>query len=306
MHLSNTIKLHFTVFIWGFTAILGALISLDALPLVWYRVLFAAVALAVFLRFRRQLVLLPLKSLARLLGIGLLVSAHWICFYHSIKVSTIAVTLVCLSAQTLFTGILEPLFNRRKFSRLDLLTGILIIGGILMIFHFETRYTEGIIVGLLAAVLASIFTIFNSWVIKKHDAILISFYEMAGGWAGMTIFILVSSVSSGLAGTGAFAFSASDLVYLILLSTVCTAFAYVWGVAVMRELSAYTVVLITNMEPVYGILLAFIFFGESEKMTPGFYLGAVIVIAAVFLHPVLKKRIGQYRFRRREGITGPY
>ncbi|TCS88185.1 EamA-like transporter family protein [Anseongella ginsenosidimutans] len=276
------------MFIWGFTAILGALISLDALPLVWYRVLFAGISLAVFLRFRGKLALLPSRKLLRLLGIGLLVSGHWICFYHSIKVSAVAVTLVCLSAQTLFTGLLEPAFNKRRLSLLDVFTGIMIIAGIALIFHFETRYTEGIIVGLLAALLACLFTIFNSWEIKKHDPVTISFYEMTGGWLGMTGFIVLSG---GFNSLERFAFSNADLFYLILLSTVCTAFAYVWGVAVMRELSAYTVILITNMEPVYGILLAVIFFGESERMTTGFYLGALIIIAAVFLHPVAKKHL---------------
>ncbi|HYH57382.1 MAG TPA: DMT family transporter [Anseongella sp.] len=292
MRLSNIIKLHFTVFIWGFTAILGALISLDALPLVWYRMLFAAISLAVFLRFRKQLLPLPAKATFRLLGIGLLVAAHWICFYHSIKVSTIAVALVCLSAQTLFTGILEPLLNRRKLSALDVLTGILIIGGITLIFHFETRYAEGILTGLAAALLACVFTILNSWEIKRTDAVLISLYEMTGGLTGITAFL---AISGGLWNQRLFIFGPGDLLYLILLSTVCTAFAYVWGVAVMRELSAYTVVLITNLEPVYGILLGFIIFGESERMTTGFYLGAFIIIAAVFLHPVLKKQLGQFR-----------
>ena len=287
MRLSNTIKLHFTVFIWGFTAILGALISLDALPLVWYRVLLAGITLFVYLHFRRKLLRLPARQMARLLGIGLLVSAHWICFYHSIKVSAIAITLVCLSSQTLFTGLLEPAFNKRKPSVLDILTGIMIIAGIALIFHFETRYTEGIIAGLAAALLACVFTIFNSWEAKKQDPVIISFYEMAGGWLGMTAFIAFS----GSFNPEQFVFSIPDLFYLILLSTVCTAFAYVWGVAVMQELSAYTVVLITNLEPVYGILLAVIFFGESEKMTPGFYLGALIIIAAVFLHPMLKKHL---------------
>lgn len=288
MHLSNTIKLHLTVFIWGFTAILGVLISLNALPLVWYRMLFAGIALAAFLYFRRRLSLLPAGDLVRIFGIGLLVCAHWICFYHSIKVSTVAVTLVCLSSQTLFTSILEPLFSKKKFSGLDMITGVMIIAGIFLIFHFETRYTEGIVTSLIAALLACFFIIFNSWEVKRNDPVLISFYEMAGGWLGMTAFI---AVNGGFAHPENFVFTMNDLFYLVLLSTVCTALAYVWGVSVMRELPAYTVILITNLEPVYGILLAVIFFGESEKMTPGFYLGALIIIAAVFLHPVVKRRL---------------
>src|SRR3546814_25342 len=246
----------------------------------------SAISCSFFLLVRILFQLLPCRSLIQILGIGLLVAAHWICFFHAIKASTVSVTLVCLSSQTLFTSLLEPLFNRKRFSGLDVLTGLMIIVGIFLIFHFEAGYTEGIISALLAALLACLFTIFNSWQVKRHDPVLLSFYEMTGGWLGISIFLAAGGV---LAIPGNLTPEIKDLFYLFLLSTVCTAFAYVWGLAVMRELSAYTVILITNMEPVYGILLAALFFGESEKMSGGFYAGSLIIIAAIFLHPAIKK-----------------
>ncbi len=154
-----------------------------------------------------------------------------------------------------------------------------------MIFKFESRYTEGIILGLLSALCASIFSIINSKQIQNRPAPIISFYELIGAWVWISIFLFISG-----GYTASMSLNFHDLMYLIVLGTVCTSVAYVAGVAVMKELSAFRVALITNLEPVYGIILAFIFFGKREQMTPGFYAGALIILGAIFIYPVIKNR----------------
>ncbi|UKJ06394.1 DMT family transporter [Solitalea lacus] len=297
---NNLFKLHLTVIVWGFTAILGKLITVSALSLVWYRVIIAAIALFIFLKFKKSSLRVSKRDLFQLIGIGLLVTLHWVFFFHSIKISTVSVALVCLSSQTLFTGILEPLFMKTRISKLDVLVGILIVIGITCIFHFEGQYTLGIIIGLAASVLACLFNILNAKMVKREDPVLISFYELAGGWVALTIF---------LALTGHFNFAqnlvltSSDIFYLLTLGIICTAVAYVVGIAVMKELTAYTVALVTNLEPVYGVILALLIFKDSEKMTTGFYVGALIVVASVALYPMLKRKSEAYKKQRFEASS---
>lgn len=282
----NTLILHFTVLIWGFTGVLGELITVSALHLVWYRVLIAAVSLVLYYLFTKRSLLVPKDQLLQYLGVGVIVGLHWVLFFHAIKVSTVSVTLVTLSSVTLFTAILEPIINRKRISIADVIVGLVIIFGIYLIFKFEFKYFWGIVYGLSCAFCASIFSILNARMVKKGSPTTITLYEMVGAWIGVSLVMLF---------TGDFdeqmILSQSDLLYLLLLGVVCTAIAYVLGVAVMRELSAFTVALTTNMEPVYGIILALLIFGQKEAMSIGFYFGAVIVLAAVFVYPYLKTKI---------------
>lgn len=279
----NLIILHVTVFIWGFTGILGALITIDAVSLVWYRVLIAFISLYGYLLYKKVSIRVSRDAFFKLFFTGAIVAAHWILFFKSIKLSTVSVTLVTLSSLTLFTAILEPLLKRQKISSVEIFTGLLIISGIYMIFKFESRYSAGIICGLLSALCASIFSIINSKQIQNRPAPIISFYELIGAWFWVSIYLLISEGLKAPVGL-----SLSDLFFLFILGTICTSLAYVAGVAVMKELSAFRVALITNLEPVYGIILAFIFFGKKEQMTPGFYAGAIIVLGTIFLYPYLK------------------
>ena len=279
----NLIILHVTVFIWGFTGILGALITIDAVSLVWYRVLIAFISLYGYLLYKKVSIRVSRDAFFKLFFTGAIVAAHWILFFKSIKLSTVSVTLVTLSSLTLFTAILEPLLKRQNISRVEIFTGLLIISGIYMIFKFESRYSAGIICGLLSALCASIFSIINSKQIQNRPAPIISFYELIGAWFWVSIYLLISEGLKAPVGL-----SLSDLFFLFILGTICTSLAYVAGVAVMKELSAFRVALITNLEPVYGIILAFIFFGKKEQMTPGFYAGAIIVLGTIFLYPYLK------------------
>ncbi len=287
MHLNkNLLLLHITVFIWGFTAIFGALISVSAYELVWYRMLIASISLLIYeYGWNKNRPKLSPKKQLILLGIGGIVALHWFFFYHSIKTSTISVALVCLSSTALFTSFLSPIFNKKaKISIVDLVIGLVIIVGIAFIFSFESQYTEGIIYGLIASFCAAIFTIFNEIEVKDLPASTIGFYEMMGGFILISLYLALTNSQNSYQ----LAISSSDFWYLLLLGTVCTALAYVTGVAVMKELSAYTVVLTTNLEPVYGIVLAVLIFGKRELMTAGFYQGAAIILLAVFVYPFVK------------------
>ena len=282
----HLIILHLTVLVWGFTGILGNLISISAVQLVWYRVLIAAVSLATYFLCIRQSFAVSGRQFIYFMLTGGLVGMHWVFFFESIKVSTVSVTLVCLSSVTLFTAIIEPLFYRRRTAKSDVFVGLLIIIGIYFIFRFESEYIRGIILGLLAALAAALFGIINSKLIKKSRATLISFYEMAGAWLWISLFMFLGGRHGDDLGI-----KGADIGYLVLLGTVCTAGAYVAAVSVMREISAFRVALASNLEPVYGILLAWLFFGQHEKMSAGFYVGAIIIFGAVFLYPVLKYRL---------------
>jgi drug/metabolite transporter (DMT)-like permease len=288
----NLVILHFTVFIWGFTGILGTLITIAAVNLVWYRVLIAGLSLFLYFKFNKKAFKVNVGTFLRLAFTGVLVGAHWILFFASIKLSTVAVTLVCLSSITLFTAVFEPIITKKPISKLEILSGLLIITGITLIFKFETQYTKGIIVGLLSAVCASLFSIINSKHIQKNEAPVIAFYELSGAFFWITVYLLlVHGFNSSMI------LKKSDLGYLLILGTICTSLAYVAGVSVMRELSAFRVALITNLEPVYGILMDFLFFNDMNKMTTGFWAGAVIVLSTIFLYPVAQKQIS-----KRKGI----
>jgi drug/metabolite transporter (DMT)-like permease len=282
----NLLILHFTVFIWGFTGILGALISISAVQMVWYRVLIASITLFLYFTISKVSLKVTKKQFLQFFFIGSLVALHWILFFHAIKVSTVSVTLVCLSSFTLFTAILEPIIKRKPILVADIVIGLIIILGIYLIFKFETEYTLGIMFGLSAALCASVFNIFNSTLVQETEPQIIGFYEILGAFFWITIYRLYD----GTMQLERFNLSGTDWLYLTLLGTICTALAYVAGVSVMRTLSAFRVALITNLEPVYGIVLAFLFFGNKETMTLGFYLGAVLILGAVFLYPIYKTR----------------
>jgi drug/metabolite transporter (DMT)-like permease len=288
----NLLILHFTVFIWGFTGILGAVISVNAVQLVWYRVLIAAISLFFYFKFSKKALQISRQNFLKLFFTGGLVGGHWILFFASIKLSTVPVTLVCLSSITLFTAIFEPLISKKRISKLEIIAGLLIITGIVLIFKFETQYTKGILAGLASAVLASLFSIINSKQVQNHGAPMIAFYELIGAFFWASLYLLFTSGFNQ-----AMFLKPHDIGYLLLLGTICTSLAYVAGVSVMRELSAFRVALITNLEPVYGILMSFLFFGDMNKMTTGFWVGAVIILSTIFLFPVAQTQLQKRKSR---------
>ncbi|MFC3562478.1 DMT family transporter [Pedobacter jamesrossensis] len=282
----NLLILHLTVFVWGFTGVLGKVISIDAVPMVWYRVLIATSTLFAWFLLTKKNIKITKKQFIQFFLTGGIVAIHWIFFFHAIKVSTVSVTLVCLSSFTLFTAILEPLIKKQPIQMGDILVGLLIILGIYMIFKFESQYTLGIIFGLSAAVASSLFSTINSTLVQKSEPSIIGFYELVGGLFWITLYRLYDG---SLLNTH-FNLSTKDWFYIVILGTFCTSVAYVAGVSVMRTLSAFRVSLVTNLEPVYGIILAFIFFKDKEQMTAGFYIGAIIILASIFLYPIYKNK----------------
>lgn len=292
--ISSHIKLHFVVLIYGFTAILGKLISLPAPQLVWYRMLIAVIAFYVFLRWNKTELSINRKQFFKLFGIGIIVAIHWITFFGAIKISNVSVTLGCLATATLFTSLLEPFFFRKRINAAEVIVGLLIILGLYLIFRFETRYSLGVIVALTSAFLGGLFTVLNKKMVIHQKASVISFYEMLGGLTGITIYLLFSgSVNSALILP-----SPIDFVYLMVLGIICTAYAFAIQIDVMKHLSAYIVALTINLEPVYGIVMAYFLFGETEHMSGGFYVGTTIILISVLGFPLyhyyLRKRSLKY------------
>lgn len=280
------LQLHFIVLLFGFTAIFGKLISLDAVELVGYRMFLAALGMVVVQLIVGKKWQLPLKTLAAICGVGAIVALHWITFFAAIKVSNVAVTLGCFASVTLFTSLLEPLIERRKVWKVEIILGIVIIAGLYIMSRFAFDYWLGIILALVSAFLASLFGVLNKQLTRKHDFILISLYEMAAGALLINIFIqAIGGYQQSL-----WQISGMDWLWLILLAWVCTTYAFIGIVYLLRHLSAYTVALAINLEPVYGILFAYFIFGESERMDGGFYLGAIVILVSVIIYPLLKQR----------------
>ena len=278
------IHLHFIVFIWGFTAVLGALISLDALPLVWYRMTIALVFVLLYLWFKKTPYLLPGKIVVKLLLAGLVIALHWLTFFKAIKVSNISVTLACLSTGAFFTSFLEPLVNRRKIIWYEVFFGIIVVFGLAIIFKVEGNYIEGILFALTSAFLSALFSVINSSFAKNYNPSVVSFYEILGGVLCLSVYLLFTNSFHA----SFFKISASDWMYLAILSSICTAYAFIASVKVMKYLSPYTVMLTINLEPIYGIILAVIVFHEKEKMSPQFYIGAFVILFTVILNGIVK------------------
>ena len=284
--LNSYLHLHLIVFIWGFTAILGALISLEALPLVWFRMLFASGFILVYVIIKKIPLKLPAKTILSFLFAGLIIALHWFTFFKAIKVSNISVTLACLATGAFFTSILEPIFYKRKVIFYEVLFGLIVIAGLYLIFQVQGNYVDGIILGLTSAFLSALFSVINGKFAQKYEPAVISFYEIFGGVLCLTVYLLFTASFTACF----FNLSTSDLLWLLVLSSVCTAYAFIASVRVMKYLSPYTVMLTINLEPIYGIILALLIFNEKEKMSPQFYVGALIILSTVILNGVLKNR----------------
>ena len=268
--------------IYGFTAILGKLITLPATQLVWYRMLIALITFYIFLKWKNTEMSVSRNQFLKLFGIGIIVAIHWIAFFGAIKVANVSVALGCLATSTLFTSLLEPFFFRKRINKLEVIIGLLIIAGLYLIFRFETRYSTGILVALAAAFLAGLFSVLNKKMVHHHKASVISFYEMMGGLSCITIYQLVTTWGSAPLSIP----TITDFGYLLALGVICTAYAFAVQVKVMKHLSAYIVALTINLEPVYGIVMAWFLFGETEHMTHGFYLGTSIILISVLGFPI--------------------
>ncbi|MEW6469343.1 MAG: DMT family transporter [Bacteroidota bacterium] len=281
---NNFLLLHFIVFIWGWSPIFGKLISVDALQLVWFRVLFTIVFVSAYMIYIRQDLRIGDKDLYKLLVIGAIIAFHWYCFYHAIKVSNVSVALVAFSTGTLFSSFIEPLFYKRRLLGYEILFGLIIIGAIILIFKVETRYTEGIIYGVLAAFTSSLFTVWNGLLVRKLRSPVITFYELGGGFLALSIYLFFTDSFD----REFFALPGADLAWLLLFASVGTAFPFIASVNLLRNINPYTVTLTVNLETVYGIIWAYFIFSEDKQLTIYFYIGALIILATIFANALLK------------------
>ncbi|KGD69723.1 DMT family transporter [Flavobacterium aquatile] len=280
------LHLHLIVFIWGFTAILGALITLEAMPLVWFRMLFAVFFILIYIKWKKIPITVPKKVILKFLVAGLIIALHWFTFFRAIKVSNVSITLACLSTGAFFTSIIEPIFFKKKMVWYEIFFGLIVVFGLTIIFNVEGKYVEGIALALTSAFLSASFAVINSKFVQQYDATVISFYELSGGVLFFSVFLLFL----GSFNADFFKLSVEDFVYLMILSSVCTAYAFIASTAVMKFLSPYTVMLTINLEPIYGIILAVLWFKDKEQMSPEFYIGAVIILITVIINGIIKSR----------------
>jgi len=285
--IKDYLMLHLIVLIWGFTAILGLLITLPALELVFYRTLIASVGVLILMWFRTKPVLIPFHEMWKVIGTGCLIALHWILFFGSAKVSTASVCLAGMATTSLWTAFVEPFINRTKIKWYEVLLGLIVISGLLVIFKFESGYWLGLSMALVSAFLAAVFSVINGRLTQRHSPYQITFYEMAGACIFSLLFLPVYSFGFNDGEPIQWAWHGLDWFWLFLLGGICTVYAFSVSVELMKRLSVFSINLTVNLEPVYGIVLAVLIFGESEKMTPEFYYGTLIILISVLIYPVL-------------------
>ncbi|RZK12367.1 MAG: DMT family transporter [Flavobacterium sp.] len=286
-NLKSYLNLHLIVFIWGFTAVLGELITIREASLVWYRMLLATCFLFVYLLITKKKLLLPPKAMMKLVFVGFLIAIHWIFFFKAINISNVSITLAMFSVGAFFASVLEPLFYKRKMLWYEVLFGLVIIAGLFIIMQVEIKYLDGILAALFSVFVGVLFTLFNGKLIQQHDSTIITLYEFFAGFLFVSVYLLYD----GKFTPAFFEVSSNDWLLILLLSSVCTAYAFTASVNVMKRLSPYTVMLTTNLEPVYGIILAYFIIGEDEKMSVPFYIGSAIILLTVILNGIIKNKI---------------
>jgi drug/metabolite transporter (DMT)-like permease len=281
--------LHFIIFIWGFTGILGKLIHLDSLSIVWWRVVIAFLGLGFYLKLKRwNFRVHSKKQLYRILGVGVIVSLHWVLFYKSIQLSTASLGILCLSTTTLHVTWLEPLIMKRKFLLSEFISGLLIIGALIYVSgDFSASDYTALFIGLASALMAALFSVFNAKLVQKTSSETISFYEFG-------IAVLFLSILLGIEGrlnTDLLIMTTSDLLWLLFLGLVCTSFAFLVVVNLVKRLGAFTVSLSINMEPVYTIFLAIAILHENTQLSNKFYVGAIAIVCIVLFNAIIKYRM---------------
>lgn len=276
------LKLQIIVILWGFTAVLGELISLSALAIVAYRTGLAALCLLIWLRSRSQI---PFNQALVFMITGFVIGAHWITFFLAVKIANVSICMVGLATLSLWTALLEPLLiKKRKLRPIDMIFGVIIVAGVAVIYRSELEYSHGFLVAILSALLAAAFSIVNSFHITKADHLVITLYEMAGACLLATFFLLISEGGIPLPPRSL------DWLWLIILAVFCTVVAFSQWVELLKRLSVFTINFANNLEPVYGILLASLILREHKNLNSGFYLGAAIIVVTISAYPLVRRR----------------
>jgi drug/metabolite transporter (DMT)-like permease len=274
------VQLHIAVFLAGFTAILGKLITLNEGLLVWFRLLITVVTLGIILFFRNQLLRIPYKDVLKIFGVGTIVAIHWVTFYGSVKYANVSVGLVCFSATGFFTAFFEPLILRRRISVIEVALGLLAISGIYIIFDFHPQYKMGVAFGIFSAMCSSLFPIYNKTLLLTYSPKILTLYELGGGLLALTVLVPVYLIQFPATY---YLPTSTDWLWLLVLAWLCTVLSFDLQLNALKKVSAFTANLTYNLEPVYGIILAFIFFQENEKLHREFYIGVFLILLAVVL-----------------------
>jgi len=289
-------QLHIAVFLAGFTAILGKLIHLNEGLLVGYRILLTVVTLFLLLWFRGQLESMHWKEALKTGGVGLIVALHWVTFYGSVKYANVSVALVCFSATGFFTALFEPFLLRKNMEWVELLLGLLAIAGIYIIFDFHPQYKLGIVFGILSAVGSAVFPVFNKQLLQKHQPRTLTLYELTGGLIALSLLL---PLYLSYFPADYYVPSGWDWCWLLVLAWLCTVLSFDLQLNALKKISAFTANLTYNLEPIYGILLAFIIFHENKQLNPRFYVGVGLILLAVVLQMI---RVYYQRQRTQPGV----
>lgn len=289
--LKSYLELHFIVLIWGFTAILGKLISIPPTELVLVRTALAVPGLALVMRWQQTPFTIERRDLVRLLGTGALIAAHWLLFFASARVANVSISLAGLSTASLWVALLEPFFTGKRLRPFEVVLALGIVAGLYLIFKFEFNHVVGLTMGVLSAMFAALFSLINAQYTKRLKGTTISFYELLGACLSTALF-LPFYLAGGLSQSGhlELTLTPADWLWITLLAWACTVYPFAASVRLMRRISTFAMSLTVNLEPVYGIILARLIFGVAEKLTSGFYAGAGLILICVALHPLLESK----------------
>ncbi len=287
------LHLHFLVLIWGFTAILGLLITVPSVEVVFYRTLISTIGLGLLIWLKQYPFRLGNLETIKILGTGMLIAIHWILFFGSARVSNASVCLAGMATTSFWTSFLEPIMNKRKVKWFEVALGLFVLAGLYIIFRFEFSYALGLSMAIASAFIAALFTVINGHFTFSYNHYTITFYEMAGAFIGTVLFLPLYLLFVADNQILRLNITLLDLLYLCILALICTVYAYSASIQLMKKISAFVINLTVNLEPVYGILLAFIIFGDTERMNLGFYIGAALILFSVLAHPVLNKKFNR-------------
>lgn len=286
---TDYLKLHFIVFLWGFSAILGKLVSVPAIELVWYRSILATIGMGAVIYVTRGTFKVSREDFFKLLAIGSIVAVHWIAFFGSARVANVSVSLVGFATNSLWAALLEPWFNNSRIKKYEVILGLTVLTGLYIIFSFDFQYKLGLLLGVFAGFTSALFSVFNSQMVRRNAARTITFYEMIGVTLATAVLLPLAALA-GFDLTFPDLPSFADLAYIAVLAGVCSVYAYTVAVELMKRISVFVIQLSLNLEPVYGIIMAVIIFGREEKMNLNFYMGTLVILTAVLTYPLVKKR----------------
>lgn len=286
---NDYLKLHFIVFLWGFSAILGKLVTIPAVEMVFYRAILATFGMGIVIYFANGKFKLPAADIFQLMAVGFIVAIHWIAFFGSARVSNVSVSLVGFATNSLWAAILEPAFNRTRIKKAEVFLGAMVIIGLYVIFSFDFQYKLGLILGISAGFTSALFSVFNSKLVQRVPAFTITFYEMMGAFLSIGLFFPLYQNTWAENHQLQLLPTWSDWLYIALLAGVCSIYAYTVAVELMKRISVFMLQLTLNLEPLYGIVMAVIIFKDKEKMNLNFYVGTAIIVSAVVIYPLLKR-----------------